>query len=572
MAFTAQEIERIYEWLAPSYDLTANLYQLVGFRETKYRRRAVAELDLRPGQTVVELCCGTGLNFGLIEEKIGPTGRLIGVDMTEGMLRRARRRVAKRGWNNVELIRHDVGSFEFPANVDRVISTFALTLVPEFDEVIARARRALSPDGKLVLLDLKRPEGRTELLFDLSLLVTRPFAVSADLADRHPWESVERHFEDSRFEEMYLGLAYIATGRAGGPARVAAADGSSSAKVASDPGHTPRPAPLLSLVAALLLPLLLAPGCARGGVETGDPGHPPPPDLRGVTPVQGPSWLRHLGLDMAQSRMGQMGGAEPGPATNRREPDLRGGTRSSESTGAGMMGRGMMGRGGVESGAGSRPTFGNQSFILGGADLFRLVCRSCHGPAGQGAPPEINSLVGPVQGTSAHLYMEQMKKRGIRIDEGMATELASQSKTLFFNRLENGGKKMPPFAYLRQNEIKALLGYLQTLAGAPPTSESTKLVTESPARVGELLVKGTCHVCHDATGPGRRQMGMMSGGIPSLASFPRDWSAGEVVRQVQGGSSGMMRMMGGSSMPAFPYLTKEEAEAAWFDLENVPPQ
>ncbi len=95
----------------------------------------------------MELRCGTGLNFGLIEERIGPSGRLIGVDVTGGMLRQAGRRVEKESWKNVELIQHDVGDFDPPERVDRVLSTFALTLVPGFDRVIARAREALSPGG-----------------------------------------------------------------------------------------------------------------------------------------------------------------------------------------------------------------------------------------------------------------------------------------------------------------------------------------------------------------------------------------------------------------------------------------
>lgn len=66
MAFTTREIERTYDKRAARYDLTANLYYLLGFREMEYRRRAIKQLDPEQGQTVVELCCGTGLNFRLI--------------------------------------------------------------------------------------------------------------------------------------------------------------------------------------------------------------------------------------------------------------------------------------------------------------------------------------------------------------------------------------------------------------------------------------------------------------------------------------------------------------------------
>lgn len=67
-------------------------------------------------------------------------------------------------------------------------------------------------------------------------------------------------------------------------------------------------------------------------------------------------------------------------------------------------------------------------------------------------------------------------------------------------------------------------------------------------------------------------MMMMSGLIPSLASMPREQSLDAVVRQVRYGSSGMMAMMGGPRMPAFPYLTDEEIAAAYLYLAYVPPE
>lgn len=84
----------------------------------------------------------------------------------------------------------------------------------------------------------------------------------------------------------------------------------------------------------------------------------------------------------------------------------------------------------------------------------------------------------------------------------------------------------------------------------------------SAARVGEHIVKGTCHICHDATGPGGGHSAMAQGIIPSLASIPRDHSLNGVVHQVQYGSSGMMKMAGAEVMPAYPYFTQEEIAAA----------
>ncbi len=77
---TRSELKDLYRRRAKRYDFTANLYYLVGFREWSYRKKAVAALRLRPGDTVVEIGCGTGLNFGLLQTAVGPSGRIIGVE------------------------------------------------------------------------------------------------------------------------------------------------------------------------------------------------------------------------------------------------------------------------------------------------------------------------------------------------------------------------------------------------------------------------------------------------------------------------------------------------------------
>jgi ubiquinone/menaquinone biosynthesis C-methylase UbiE len=213
-----KEIRHIYGKRAKWYDLTANLYYLVGFREQAYRRAAVRALGLHEGDTVVELCCGTGLNFGLLEQAIGPQGKLIGVDMTPEMLAQALRRVERRGWQNVELVQSRASEYEFPSSIDGVISTCALTLEPKYDGVIGRAAAALAPGGRVVVLDFRLPERWPRWLVSAFVALTRPFGVTRDLGERHPWESIARYLGNYQFRSFYWGLAYVAAGtRVGGP-------------------------------------------------------------------------------------------------------------------------------------------------------------------------------------------------------------------------------------------------------------------------------------------------------------------------------------------------------------------
>jgi demethylmenaquinone methyltransferase/2-methoxy-6-polyprenyl-1,4-benzoquinol methylase len=214
MALSKQALVDLYRRRARRYDLSANLYYLLGFREQAYRRKAVEALKLRPGHTVVEIGCGTGLNFGWLQQRVGPQGQVIGVDLTDRMLSQARRRAEERGWTNVELVQSDAANYPFPTGLNGVLSTFALTLVPEYDRVIAYGARALKPGGRFVVLDIKQPPCAPLWLVKLGVALTRPFGVSLDLAERHPWESVARYLNPVSFEEFYFGFAYISVGEA----------------------------------------------------------------------------------------------------------------------------------------------------------------------------------------------------------------------------------------------------------------------------------------------------------------------------------------------------------------------
>jgi len=289
-----------------------------------------------------------------------------------------------------------------------------------------------------------------------------------------------------------------------------------------------------------------------------------------VTPVGGPSWLKQIGIfDIRASAMGEMGGYDPPPLSPRKEPVFPMETARS----GGRMGMGgMMGR----SYSNDRLSPSElerlmlERFFLAGSDLYRLDCRSCHGPDKKGSPPEINSLIGPFQGTSAALIEKRMKKLGRPVGAEMAKELASQAEENIRQRLQNGGKKMPPFRHLDRKEVDTLFKYLKAYVGAPESKGKEILVMQSVSRVGEHLVKGTCRICHDATGPGVSRMGMMRGIIPSLASFPLEQSMQSIVWQVELGSRTMM-MMGGQRMPAYPYITAEESGSAYLYLLLYPP-
>jgi demethylmenaquinone methyltransferase/2-methoxy-6-polyprenyl-1,4-benzoquinol methylase len=176
----------------------------------------VEALDLRPGDTVVDIACGTGLNFPLLEEAIGADGRIVGVDLTDAMLAQARRRIETSGWGNVSLVQADAAEFEFPAEVEAIVSTYALSQVPECGEVIAHGAAALPSGGRWVVLDLKVPDKAPRRLAQLGVAAVRPFASIEEWIARRPWEAIRAAMEDEladvTWTELCFGTAFLAAG------------------------------------------------------------------------------------------------------------------------------------------------------------------------------------------------------------------------------------------------------------------------------------------------------------------------------------------------------------------------
>jgi len=210
---TRDRVIATYRRSASRYDLTAKLYYLLGVRQQALRRKAVEALRLRPGDTVTEIGCGTGLNFPLIERAIGPDGHIIGVDLTDAMLTQARRRIQAHRWRNVTLVQDDAAQFRFPDGVNAILSTYALSLVPECAEVIARGCKALAPGGRLAVVDTSLPSGPPRWM---ARVLVRPFAGTSEWIARRPWEAIQATMQanltDYSSTDLYLGCLFLAAG------------------------------------------------------------------------------------------------------------------------------------------------------------------------------------------------------------------------------------------------------------------------------------------------------------------------------------------------------------------------
>lgn len=141
---------RLYDWWAEH----ASLYAVVTRLSRPLREDAVDALDLAGGETVLDVGCGPGTNFGPLREAVGTGGRVVGLDLSRGMVRRARERVREAGWGNVTVVRADATDPPLAdGRFDAAVATLALTAMSDAGAAARGVRRALAADGRFAVVD-----------------------------------------------------------------------------------------------------------------------------------------------------------------------------------------------------------------------------------------------------------------------------------------------------------------------------------------------------------------------------------------------------------------------------------
>ena len=174
------------------------------------RKIAAEALCLAPGQLVVDLPCGTGLSFDTLAPPLGPEGALLGVDLSSGMLAKAKARAEAKGWSWVRLLERDVHRLDAAAvaealadpssdrggarPVDRLHVCLGLTAFPEWEAAFDHLWALLAPGGRMAIVDVHaaRPDFQGKMVN----LVAR-----ADIR-RRVWEPLERVGKDYEYREL----------------------------------------------------------------------------------------------------------------------------------------------------------------------------------------------------------------------------------------------------------------------------------------------------------------------------------------------------------------------------------
>jgi ubiquinone/menaquinone biosynthesis C-methylase UbiE len=190
-------------------------------RFARWQVLAVERLELQPRDTVLDVACGTGLAFPLLEERIGEDGRIVGIELSREMLGQARSRVAEEGWRNVTLVEAAAEEAEFDAAADAALFSFTHDVL-QSPMAVANVIAHTKPGARVASVGAKLAK-RGPIVNYFVRRSARPYMTTFGGLDR-PWEVLERYTTEVRVRPLALGGAYVCAARVreGAPEEAAA--------------------------------------------------------------------------------------------------------------------------------------------------------------------------------------------------------------------------------------------------------------------------------------------------------------------------------------------------------------
>lgn len=202
-SLSLDKVERFYKYHSLVYDWTR--WTILWSRDV-----AIDRFVSDPDGGYLEIGCGTGLNFGKILKRLGSAGTLTGLDFSGDMLKVARKRVEKQGWQNVDLVRENAETFDLGRQFDGALFSYSLTMIPDWRAAVERTLAHLKPGGRIVILDFYTLEDCPKSLRWLFLTWLGGNHVDPS---RNYKEYLSTVLEDFEFDSRNLGYNFIATGR-----------------------------------------------------------------------------------------------------------------------------------------------------------------------------------------------------------------------------------------------------------------------------------------------------------------------------------------------------------------------
>lgn len=199
-----KEIVQRYDRVARFYSTFEPLYLIF----PPARRKAVAAMNVKAGDVVLEIGAGTGRNLPYLVDAVGPSGTVIAVDASEGMLAEARKLVERHDWSNVQLLCQDAAQLQLDHDLDGVLFSLSYSVLPEPHSALAQAWSRLRPCARVVVMDLGLTDSKLRCVLDPIARLMLKFTPGDPYS--RPWEDLAS-YGPVITERFLLGLYYICT-------------------------------------------------------------------------------------------------------------------------------------------------------------------------------------------------------------------------------------------------------------------------------------------------------------------------------------------------------------------------
>jgi len=174
------------------------------------RADAIECLQLKPGATVLDVGCGTGLSFQPLHDRLGKAGHIVGIEQCPEMIERAGKRVQQSHWNNVDLVCASAASAQLDTQADAALFHFTHDILRE-DAAIVNMLAHLKPGARVVAAGL---QWASPWLWPANGFVAAAafYSVTSFEGLREPWDKLAAHLADVQIRDALLGAIFIATG------------------------------------------------------------------------------------------------------------------------------------------------------------------------------------------------------------------------------------------------------------------------------------------------------------------------------------------------------------------------
>jgi demethylmenaquinone methyltransferase/2-methoxy-6-polyprenyl-1,4-benzoquinol methylase len=218
--------QSVYSEDARSYDRKTGAFH-------DYRQEIVATLPVRRGQVVLDVGCGTGLCYGMLLQKVGPQGGVVGIEESPEMAAIARERIAREGWHNVTVVQSRAEDAQIAVSADAALFCAVHDILQ-------------SPDALRNVMDHLRPEtpvaaggGKWAAPWMMAVnlqarMLHAPYVRSFEGFGR-PWNHLEQLLDDVHVRELAFGSGYVLTGRSSRSRRPGSRAASGRGRIAGRP-------------------------------------------------------------------------------------------------------------------------------------------------------------------------------------------------------------------------------------------------------------------------------------------------------------------------------------------------